>query len=90
MRQYKPLTKTDGRVHNSSQDHANPFYGQRGADWIKNTNASLFNAQREQAHRQPSHKKQVQRVLRNVLLIIVAVVVMVVGGFFLYSLALSL
>ncbi|MCG0738757.1 hypothetical protein IMAU70004_01809 [Lactiplantibacillus plantarum] len=47
MRRYQPLTKSNGRVPHSLNHNTNPYYGQHGADWVKDTNASLFNAQHE-------------------------------------------
>ena len=90
MRLYKPLTKPDGRVPRSGKRHTNPYYGQRGADWVKNANASLFNAQHEHSHTKLHLQHRLSQVTRNVVFVILAVIGMVVGGFIIYSLALSL
>ncbi|MFB9770246.1 hypothetical protein [Lactiplantibacillus modestisalitolerans] len=89
MRQYRPLTKPDGRVARSQADHVNPYYGQRGADWIKNTNASLFNAQHEPTQTKTRFEQRVSRATRNVLLGSLATVGMLIGGFIVYALAIN-
>jgi len=90
MRLYKPLTDHDGRANRQGNQHSNPYYGQHGADWVKDANASLYNAQHE--HSQPKLRRQrrISRLLLNSLLVVLAIIVMIVGGFIVYSLALNL
>ncbi|RRK10814.1 hypothetical protein D1831_05800 [Lactiplantibacillus garii] len=90
MRLYKPLTKPDGRVHSTGERHTNPYYGKRGADWVKDTNASLYNAQHEHSQARLHLEHRVSQITRNVIFTVLAILGMIVGGFIIYSIALSL
>lgn len=90
MRRYQPLTKSDGRVPHSISHNTNPYYGQRGADWVKNTNASLFNAQHERSQTKLHVEQRVSHNVHQLLWLIVAVIAMLVGGFILFSLAINI
>jgi len=89
MRRYQPLTNPNGRVPRSTNQTANPYYGQRGADWIKDTNASLFNAQHERSQTKLHLERQVNQITHRILKIILAILTMLVGGFILFSLAIN-
>lgn len=91
MRLYHPLTKPDGRVQRSKNQNTNPYFGKRGAEWVKDSNASLYSAQREHTNRdwrQVQHR--VNRTTLNVIWTIVAILVMIVIGFVIYAIALGL
>jgi len=90
MRLYKPLANHDGRAYRHGDRHINPFYGQHGADWVKNGNASLYNAQHEHSPANSHLQKRVSRIVLTSLWVVIAIVVMLVGGFIVYSLALNL
>lgn len=89
MRLYKPLAKHDGRVPRSTSRHTNPFYGSHGADWLKDGDGSLYNAQHEHSNRKLHVEHQVSHVTFNVMWSIVAIIVMLVGGFIVFSLAIN-
>ena len=89
MRRYQPLTNPNGRVLRSTNQTTNPYYGQRGADWIKDTNASLFNAQHEHSQTKLHLERQVNQITHRILKIILAILAMLVGGFILFSLAIN-
>lgn len=90
MRLYKPLTKPNGRVLRSVNHHTNPYYGQRGANWVRDTNASLFNAQHEASQTRLHLEHRFYQVTHNVLWLVLATVAMVLGGFIIYSIALNI
>ncbi len=89
MRRYQPFTNPNGRVLRSTNQTTNPYYGQRGADWIKDTNASLFNAQHEHSQAKSHFEYHVTNVTHHIVWAIVAILAMLVGGFILYSLAIN-
>ncbi|MFC6181513.1 hypothetical protein [Lactiplantibacillus daowaiensis] len=90
MRLYKPVTNHNGRANRADNRHINPYYGQHGAEWVKNGNASLYNAQHEHSQAKLHLQHRFGTVAYNVLWVIVAIIVMIVGGFIVYSLALNL
>ncbi|KRL48002.1 hypothetical protein [Lactiplantibacillus paraplantarum] len=90
MRRYQPSPKSNGRVHHSISHNTNPYYGQRGADWVKNTNASLFNAQHERSQAKNHVERQVRHSMRQVLWVVVAIITMLLGGFILFSFAINI
>ncbi|WEZ94945.1 hypothetical protein P3T69_02450 [Lactiplantibacillus plantarum] len=66
MRRYQPLTKSNGWVPHSLNHNTNPYYGQHGADWVKDTNASLFNAQHEHLQSKSHVERRVRHNVRQV------------------------
>lgn len=89
MRRYQPLTKPDGRVPHSTSHHTNPYYGTHGADWVKNTNASLFNAKQTHSLAKRETEQRVSQRARQLLWLVLAIIAMVLGGFILFSLAIN-
>ncbi|WP_338208846.1 hypothetical protein [Lactiplantibacillus paraxiangfangensis] len=90
MRLYKPLTKPDGRVQHTGARHTNPYYGKRGAEWVKDTNASLYNAQHEHSQSRYDIERRVSRMTRYTVFTVLIVLAMIIVGFIIYSIALSL
>lgn len=90
MRRYQPLTKSNGRAPHSLNHNTNPYYGQHGADWVKDTNASLFNAQHEHLQSKSHVERRVRHNVRQVLWVVVAILAMLLGGFILFSLAINI
>ncbi|AVK60834.1 hypothetical protein C5Z25_03290 [Lactobacillus sp. CBA3605] len=88
MQLYKPLARHDGRTDRHRS--INPYYGKNGADWVKNANASLFNAQHDHSQAKLHLQYRFGRAAYNVLWLVIAILVMLVGGFIIYSLALNL
>jgi len=89
MRLYQPLAKHNGRVPHHVKAHNNPFYGTRGADWVKNESASLFNAEHEHSQANLQLQHRIGQATTHVIWVILAVIAMLLGGFIIYSLALN-
>ncbi|VDG19110.1 hypothetical protein [Lactiplantibacillus mudanjiangensis] len=89
MHLYKPVTKTDGRANRADNRHINPYYGQHGAAWVKNGNASLYNAEHEHSQAKLHLQHRFGKAMYNVLWAVIAIILMLVGGLIIYSLAIN-
>lgn len=91
MRKYRSLTNPDGSTHSAKQ-HVNPYYGKRGADWVQNSNASLFSANHERTQNNGWRHVETwfSRSVKIAIWVLIGAVVMVVVGFIIYALALGL